>query len=199
MPTDLEYLFLASLSLKNIAQEGNKCLLSICRCQTSWSMKVVGLETKGVLLICGLREVPNGSRPLAGWEPSPTNDMGRLGGQPNWGESLRVSLTSPQVSRGFRVHLVSRVLWGPKVSPVSRMVPRGAASRMGHRGPGAGIPDSPKPLFQACAGVMGPERGLSQRGPHGSGLGLEFLLHGVFGATFPSVFNGPILWPQVGE
>lgn len=136
-----------------------------------------------------------------GNHPPQMISAGWAGNQTGGGESLRVSLISPQgllVSRGFRVHLVSRVLWGPKVSQVSRMVPKVAASRMDHRGPGSGMPDSPKPLFQACAGVMGPDRIPSQRSPHGSGLGLEFLLHGVFGATFPSVFNGPILWPQEG-
>lgn len=31
-----------------------------------------GVETKGVLLICGLREAPNGSKPQAGWAGNQT-------------------------------------------------------------------------------------------------------------------------------
>lgn len=69
---------------------------------------------------------------------------------PGWvgihtGDSLRV-LISPQgllVNQVLRVHLVSQVLWVPKVSQAS-MIPT-AMSRMDHRGPGAGIPESPKP------------------------------------------------------
>lgn len=83
-------------------------------------------------------------------------------------------LISPQgllVNPVFRAYLVSQVLWVPKVSQEPRVVPKFTVSRMDHRGPGAGISDSPKPLPKACARMMGPGRVPPQDSLWGSGLG----------------------------
>lgn len=76
---------------------------------------------------------------------------------PSWGatalgDSLRVLISSQGllVRRVFQAHLVSQVLWVPKVSQGPRMVPKFTMPRMHHRGPGAGVPGGHHPPSQAA-------------------------------------------------
>lgn len=63
MPKDREQeaLLLTSFSLKNIAQPGNKYLLSAYWVPDFVECEGSGVETEGVLVTCGLMEAPNGS------------------------------------------------------------------------------------------------------------------------------------------
>lgn len=116
---------------------------------------------------------------------------------PGWvgihtGDSLRV-LISPQgllVNQVLRAHLVSQVLWVPKVSQAS-MIPT-AMSRMDHRGPGAGIPESPKP-----------PQGNGPRACTPSKESQRVRICTFFGSTMDlgphlHVFHGLIIWPLSG-
>lgn len=115
---------------------------------------------------------------------------------PGWVDSLRV-LISPQglVNRVFLAYLASRVLWAPKVSQVPRMVPKFAMSWIDNRGPGARIPDSLNRLLRPVQGRWAHRGPLQRSGGQGWGW---FGLHGGSETVFPSVFNGPIMWPLSG-
>lgn len=138
-------------------------------------------------------------RPLAGWEvfPPPCKRHHWAGWATKLGYSLKV-LISPQgmlVNRAFKAHLVSQVLWVPKVSQVPRRYPSlpqpGWISEIQALGSQMVLTHGPRPVWGRRAHRGSPHKEIPGHQDRGCIFGSVVDL----GVTFPSLFDGPVMWP----